>query len=77
MFAVSEEGQRVEMLVNLEFSMAESGEFQRVQESQFQKPIWLLTVYWLVHRNFLGVLRDPTIQTLRVVQKLVRPNTVI
>lgn len=71
LYAVSEEAQRVDMLVNLEMSMAESGEFQFAKEPEFQKPLWLLTVYWLIYRNFLSVLRDPSVQTLRIVQKLV------
>lgn len=72
LFAVSDEGRRVEMLVNLEMSMAESDEPRKVQNTQFQKPFWLITVYWLVYRNFLNVLRDPSVQTLRFIQKLVR-----
>lgn len=70
LFAVSEASQRVEMLVNLEMSMAESGEFQPKDEL-FLKPFWLLTVYWLIYRNFLNVLRDPSVQTLRILQKIV------
>lgn len=36
-----------------------------------KKPFWLFTIFWLIHRNFLVVRRDPTIQKLRIVQKMV------
>lgn len=41
-------------------------------ESQvIAKPFWLFTVFWLIRRNFLVVSRDPTIQKLRIFQKIV------
>lgn len=36
-----------------------------------KKPFWLFTIFWLIHRNFLVVRRDPTIQKLRILQKMV------
>lgn len=36
-----------------------------------RKPLWIYTVFWLIHRNFLIVTRDPTIQKLQIVQKVV------
>lgn len=36
-----------------------------------KKPFWLFTIFWLIQRNFLVVRRDPTIQKLRIVQKMV------
>lgn len=40
------------------------------RRDDFRKPFWLVTIYWLTYRNFLIVIRDPTIQTLRIVQKI-------
>lgn len=37
-----------------------------------KKPFWLFTMFWLIRRNFLVVARDPTIQKLRIFQKMVR-----
>lgn len=36
-----------------------------------RKPLWIYTVFLLIHRNFLIVTRDPTIQKLQIVQKIV------
>lgn len=51
--------------------MAETGEFNHTKNGDFQKPCWLFTIYWLIYRNFLKVIRDPSVQSLRIVQKLV------
>lgn len=36
-----------------------------------KKPFWICTVFWLIQRNWLIVLRDPSIQNLRILQKIV------
>lgn len=36
-----------------------------------RKPLWICTVFWLLQRNWLIVVRDPTIQNLRILQKIV------
>lgn len=36
-----------------------------------EKPLWIVTVYWLIRRNLMVVTRDPTIQKLRILQKMV------
>lgn len=48
-------------------------DFDEIDESKFeiQKPFWLFTIYWLCMRNLLIVLRDPSIQKIRIVQKIV------
>lgn len=38
---------------------------------EIQKPLWIFTIYWLIYRNLLIVMRDPSIQKLRIVQKIV------
>ncbi|XP_055300850.1 protein scarlet [Sitodiplosis mosellana] len=40
------------------------------KQYEIQKPLWIFTVYWLIYRNFLIVARDPSIQKLRIVQKI-------
>lgn len=42
------------------------------KQHEIQKPLWIFTVYWLIYRNLLIVARDPTIQKLRIVQKIVK-----
>lgn len=38
---------------------------------EIQKPLWIFTIYWLINRNLLIVARDPSIQKIRIVQKIV------
>lgn len=40
-------------------------------EYDIRKPLWIYTVFWLIQRNFSIVTRDPTIQKLQIVQKIV------
>ena len=42
-----------------------------VKKYEIQKPLWIFTVYWLIYRNLLIVARDPSIQKLRILQKIV------
>lgn len=41
------------------------------RQYEIQKPIWIFSIYWLIYRNLLIVARDPSIQKLRIVQKIV------
>lgn len=51
--------------------MYESGTYQVQDELKgFKPPQWLTTFYWLTWRSLLTVLRDPTIQLLRILQKI-------
>ncbi|XP_055378910.1 protein scarlet [Condylostylus longicornis] len=71
-FAVSQAAKQRDMLVNLEFHMAESSDYPYETEIiDFRKPFWILTFYRLWYRNSLIVIRDPTVQVLRVLQKMV------
>lgn len=42
-----------------------------LMKCDIEKPLWIFTVFWLIHRNFLIVVRDPTIQKLQILQKIV------
>lgn len=41
------------------------------KQYEMQKPLWIVTVYWLIYRNLLIVARDPSIQKIRILQKIV------
>lgn len=40
--------------------------------NHYRKPFWPVTLYWLIYRNLLILCRDPTVQLLKLVQKMVR-----
>lgn len=71
LFAVSEASQQRDLLVNLEMHMYESGTYQVQDELKgFKQPFWVTTFYWLTWRSLLTVVRDPTVQYLRILQKI-------
>lgn len=71
LFAVSEASQQRDLLVNLEMHMHETGMYKVEDEANgFKQPYWQTTVYWLTWRSLLNVVRDPTVQSLRIVQKI-------
>lgn len=71
LFAVSDASQQRDLLVNLEMHMHESGTYQVKNELVgFKGPLWMTTLYWLIWRSFLSVIRDPTVQYLRILQKI-------
>lgn len=71
LFAVSEASQQVDLLVNLELHMYETGTYEVQDELRgFRPPLWIKTFYWLTWRSALTVIRDPTIQMLRILQKI-------
>lgn len=71
LFAVSEASQQRDLLVNLEMHMYESGTYKVQDElNGFRPPLWVTTFYWLTWRSLLTVLRDPTVQLLRILQKV-------
>lgn len=39
-------------------------------DDQFYGPVWYKTLFWLIHRSLLTVVRDPTVQILRTIQKM-------
>jgi ABC-type multidrug transport system ATPase subunit len=70
MFAVSDSAQQRDLLVNLEIHMWESGSYQVEDELvNFKAPTAFTTFYWLIWRFFIGVVRDPKVQYLRLLQK--------
>lgn len=70
-FAVSIHCQQRDLIVNLEMHMFESGNYKVKDElSHFKRPLWCKTVYQLIKRSLLNVIRDPTVQLLRILQKI-------
>ncbi|XP_040173655.1 protein scarlet [Anopheles arabiensis] len=72
LFAVSEAAGQRDVLINLEVHMAESGDYRVTDEVQHLagRPHWLHTTAWLTYRALLTVVRDPTVQYLRLLQKI-------
>uniref|UniRef100_A0A1B0D1T3 Uncharacterized protein n=1 Tax=Phlebotomus papatasi TaxID=29031 RepID=A0A1B0D1T3_PHLPP len=72
LFAVSPMAEERDVLVNLEFHMAEKAEFdiEGHHGRRMRNLWWYKKIYWLVYRAFLSVTRDSSIQTLRIVQKI-------
>lgn len=71
LFAVSEAAHQRDLLVNLEVHMHESGIYKIEDElSNYKPPRAITTIYWLVWRFLISVFRDPTIQNLRILQKI-------
>lgn len=70
-YAVSEASQHRDLLVNLEMHMYESGTYSISDGMKgFTPPLYFTTFYWLTWRAFLTVLRDPTVQLMRILQKI-------
>uniref|UniRef100_A0A1B0ESG4 ABC transporter domain-containing protein n=2 Tax=Lutzomyia longipalpis TaxID=7200 RepID=A0A1B0ESG4_LUTLO len=72
LFAVSPMAEQRDIVVNLEYHMAEKAEFdiEGHHGRRMRNLRWYKKIYWLVYRAFLSVTRDSSIQTLRIVQKI-------
>lgn len=75
-YAVSEFAGRINVLINFEMHMMECEEFHDTDYTNYQHrtPLWPKKMLWLCHRTLLTIARDPTIQTLRIIQKIVRAS---
>lgn len=71
LFAVSSAAKQRDMLVNLEFHMAETSDYPFDTEvDDFKNIHWIHTLYLLSFRTILSEYRDPTIPLLRIAQKI-------
>lgn len=72
-YAVSEYSGRINVLINFEIHIMECREFPDADDTnyQFRGPLWPKKIFWLCYRTLLTIIRDPTIQTLRIIQKIV------
>lgn len=72
LFAVSKAAEQRDLLVNLEMHILDSGDFEVTEEEdRFCKQYWPITVYYLFYRVLLTIFRDPTVQFLKLLQKIV------
>lgn len=72
LFAVSKAAEQRDFLVNLEMHMMETSNFEVTEEKdRFYKQYWPVTVYYLFYRVLLTIFRDPTVQFLKLLQKIV------
>ncbi|CAK1582282.1 unnamed protein product [Parnassius mnemosyne] len=71
-FAVSDAAKELDMEIHLEFHLMdhENEESRRIKQDSFKAPFFFTKIMWLVYRFMLVILRDPRVQTLRIVQKL-------
>uniref|UniRef100_A0A1B0A6Z1 ABC transporter domain-containing protein n=1 Tax=Glossina pallidipes TaxID=7398 RepID=A0A1B0A6Z1_GLOPL len=71
LFAVSSAAKQRDMLVNLEIHMAQSGDFPYDTEVDiFKAAAWYKKFHVIWYRTTLTLLRDPTVQWLRFLQKM-------
>lgn len=70
LFAVSEASQQRDLLVNLEIHMFETGTYS-IQDGlkNYMPPYYWTVLRWLTWRSMKTVIRDPTVQYLRILQK--------
>nr|BBC77941.1 ABC transporter Scarlet [Thermobia domestica] len=72
-FAVTDHAKAVEVLVHYEMHIGSSGIVRK--DLMFQRKnvqvFWITQLYWLTNRSFKQVLRDPSVQALRIIQKMV------
>ncbi|KAH1009593.1 hypothetical protein HUJ04_001925 [Dendroctonus ponderosae] len=71
-YTVSDYAKEVDVVVQYEFHMgrAELGNIIDYSKS----PFWLHTLYWLTYRAFKDSIRNPSVQTLRILQRMASGN---
>ncbi|KAG8229495.1 hypothetical protein J437_LFUL010070, partial [Ladona fulva] len=40
------------------------------RKSHFWAPLWITQLFWLIYRSFITVIRDPSVQSIRILQKI-------
>ncbi|XP_071633404.1 protein scarlet-like isoform X2 [Temnothorax longispinosus] len=73
-FLTSEVGNEIDVILQQELDTAylQSPIEKNIRESRaFVESRSWLRLYWLIHRGFLQVLRDPSVQLIRILQKVV------
>ncbi|XP_071445742.1 protein scarlet isoform X2 [Hetaerina americana] len=74
-FAVSDYADEVELLqryeAHLAASLADDKEWKAyTTKSYFWAPLWIMQLFWLTYRSFVTVIRDPSVQSIRILQKV-------
>ncbi|XP_034944954.1 protein scarlet-like [Chelonus insularis] len=69
-FLTSEACKEIDIALQHEIHISKSYDWRLDICNDFQEPRWWSRLFWLTHRGFLQVLRDPSVQMFRILQKL-------
>ncbi|XP_048504896.1 protein scarlet isoform X2 [Athalia rosae] len=71
-FLVSDACKEVDIVLQLELHIASSYIWRDDggETCEFKQPWWWSKLYWLIHRGSIQIIRDPTVQFLRILLKL-------
>ncbi|XP_059060710.1 protein scarlet-like [Achroia grisella] len=71
-FAVSDAAKELDMEIHLEFHLMDQDNEDPISSSwdTFKPPFFFIKIMWLVYRYSLIIIRDPRVQSIRILQKL-------
>ncbi|CAG9760792.1 unnamed protein product [Ceutorhynchus assimilis] len=69
-FSVSDYAKEVDVVVQYEFHMGRAEARQFELRTNFKAPFWWQKLYWLTYRWSKDALRNPSVQTLRILQRI-------
>lgn len=70
-FSVSDYAKEVDVVVQYEFHMGRASEHSSfIVRTNFKEIFFWTKLYWLTYRSFIDILRNPTVQCLRILQKV-------
>ncbi|XP_024945590.1 protein SNQ2-like [Cephus cinctus] len=71
-YLTSDACKELDVILQLELHIAQSYDWRKnlQDDRNFAEPHWYSRFYWLTHRGLLQVVRDPSVQLLRILQKL-------
>ncbi|XP_012282141.1 protein scarlet isoform X1 [Orussus abietinus] len=71
-FLTSDACKELDVVLQLQLHIAQSYNWRKDlrEVSEFKHPRWWWRLFWLTHRGFKQVLRDPSLQLLRILQKM-------
>ncbi|KAK0160938.1 hypothetical protein PV328_008290 [Microctonus aethiopoides] len=71
-YLTSDSCKEIDVTLQLELHMSKSYDWQIDinKKHEFKQPSWWARLYWLTHRGFVQVMRDPSVQLIRILQKM-------
>ncbi|KAK9744388.1 ABC-2 type transporter, partial [Popillia japonica] len=70
-FTVSDYAKEVDVVVQYEFHMGRASEHSSfIVRTNFKDIFCWTKLYWLTYRSFIDILRNPSVQSLRILQKI-------
>ncbi|XP_060528288.1 ABC transporter G family member 5-like [Cylas formicarius] len=69
-FAVSDYAKEVDVVVQYEFHMGRAQPREFELRTNFKEPFWWQKLCWLIYRWSLEALRNPSVQALRILQRI-------